>query len=101
MPGRMTVSFAASSVADLEAMLEWYGEQQTPEVGERLVGEIVGKIEALRDYPEMGRVVPEFGRDNLRELIHPPFRIVYRRDVRKVRVIRVWRSERLLKLDKQ
>ena len=94
------VSFAASAVADLEAILEWYVEQQAPEVGERLVGEIVGKVEGLRDHPDMGRMVPEFGRENLRELIHPPFRIVYRRDARKVRIVRVWRSERLLKLDK-
>ena len=100
MPGRMAVSFASSAVADLEAIIEWYEEQQAPEVGQRLVAEIVGKVEGLREYSDMGRVVPEFGRDNLRELIHPPFRIVYRRDVRKVRVVRVWRSERLLKLDK-
>ncbi|MDJ0891444.1 MAG: type II toxin-antitoxin system RelE/ParE family toxin, partial [Gammaproteobacteria bacterium] len=32
----------------------------------------------------------------LRELIRPPFRIVYRRDPKHVRVVRVWRSERPL-----
>jgi hypothetical protein len=46
----------------------------------------------------MGRVVPEFGLEYLRELIHPPFRIVYRRDIKRVRIVRIWRSERLLKL---
>ena len=30
------------------------------------------------------------------ELIHPPFRIVYRRGAAHIQVIRVWRSERLL-----
>ena len=44
----------------------------------------------------MGRIVPEFDQPFLRELIRPPFRIVYRRDPRRVRVVRVWRSERLL-----
>lgn len=46
----------------------------------------------------MGRMVPEFGQPFLRELIQPPFRIVYRRDKGRVRVVRVWRSERLLQL---
>ncbi|HCC55208.1 MAG TPA: addiction module toxin RelE, partial [Desulfobulbaceae bacterium] len=34
----------------------------------------------------------------LLELIRPPFRIVYRVDRDLVRIVRVWRSERLLKL---
>ena len=34
----------------------------------------------------------------LREIIHPPFRIVYRVENRRIRVVRVWRSERLLRL---
>ena len=67
-----------------------------PEVGERLIGEIVASIEALADHPDMGRIVPEFEQAYLRELIRPPFRIVYRRDPKHVRVVRVWRSERLL-----
>lgn len=44
----------------------------------------------------MGRTVPEFDRPLLRELIHPPFRIVYRLEPKRVRIVRVWRSERLL-----
>jgi toxin ParE1/3/4 len=43
-------------------------------------------------------LVPEFNLANLKELIRPPFRIVYRRDQDKVRILRVWRSERLLVL---
>lgn len=78
MSERPMVTFAESAVEDIEQIFEWYKEQQVPDVGKRLVSEIVGKVEALQDYPDMGRVVPGFGRENLRELIHPPFRIVYR-----------------------
>ena len=34
----------------------------------------------------------------IRELLFPPFRIVYRREATRVRIVRVWRSERLLVL---
>jgi plasmid stabilization system protein ParE len=67
-----------------------------PDVGKRLVEAIVSRIEALGDHPGMDRIVPEFDQPFLRELIHPPFRIVYRRDPKNVRIVRVWRSERLL-----
>lgn len=93
-----TISLAESALHDLEAIQAWYDEQ--PAVGRRLVAEIVQRVEALADHPDIGRAVPEFGQRFLRELIHPPFRIVYRHDPLKVRVIRVWRSERLLRLPK-
>ena len=81
------VSFAPSAVINLE---------EAPEVGERLVREIVETVLRLADFPESGRVVPEFGLAQLCEIIHPPFRIVYRLDEARVRVVRVWRSERLM-----
>ena len=98
MTARARISFAASAVADLEAIRSWYAGQQAPEVGERLLHEIVAKVERLADFPESGRVVPEFGLAQLREIVHPPFRIVYRFDRDRVRVVRFWRSERLLEL---
>ena len=95
---RVAVRFAESGVRDLEALQAWYEEQGVSDVGVRLVAEIFKRIEALKDHPDLGRVVPEFGQAAVRELIHPPFRIVYRRDPSAVRVVRVWRSERLLVL---
>jgi plasmid stabilization system protein ParE len=93
---KVAIRFAESALADMESIRAWYAEQDVPEVGERLVGEIVASIEALTDHPDMGRIVPEFDQPFLRELIRPPFRIIYRRDPKHVRVVRVWRSERLL-----
>lgn len=95
---RAVVRFAESAVADLEELKAWYAEQGMADVGERMVVEIVERSEALADHPDMGRVVPEFDQPFLRELIRAPFRIVYRHDSRYVRIVRVWRSERLLTL---
>lgn len=95
---RAVISFAESALRDLEEMQVWYVEQGVPDVGTRLVAEVFQRVEALADHPDMGRIVPEFDQSILRELVYPPFRIVYRRDSKRVRVVRVWRSDRLLKL---
>lgn len=95
---RMAISVAESALRDLEEVQAWYVEQGAPEVGARLVDEIFQRVEALANHPDMGRVVPEFDQSFLRELIHPSFRIVYRRDTLRVRIVRVWRAERLLHL---
>ncbi len=90
------ITFAGSALRDLEEVRDWYASQDAPEVGQRLVGEIVASVEQIGRFPESGRVVPEFDTPQLRELIRPPFRIVYRLDGDNVGVVRVWRSERLM-----
>lgn len=95
---RATVSFAESALQDLEGIQAWYESEQVPEVGRRIVSEIFAQCQALADHPHMGRVVPEFDQRSLREVIHPPFRVVYKREAARVRIVRVWRSERLLQL---
>ena len=98
MPARHAISFADSAVADLEDIRSWYAQIDVPDVGERLLRAVVSRVECLAEFPESGRIVPEFGIAPLREVIHPPFRIVYRVSEGRVRVVRVWRSARLLKL---
>jgi toxin ParE1/3/4 len=93
---RIVIRFAESAVQDLEEIRAWYEGQDAAAVGQKLLATISSRIETLRDHPDLGRVVPEFGQSFLRELILPPFRIVYRRDAQRVRIVRVWRSERLL-----
>jgi toxin ParE1/3/4 len=90
------VSFAESAVQDLEDVRDWYAAQLVPQVGERLVLEVIERVGQLAEFPDSGRVVPEFDTPWVRELLHPPFRIVYRLDLERVRVVRVWRSERLM-----
>ena len=98
MAKRSSLSFAESAIADLEEVIAWFTEQGIPETGRKLVEKVFVQIERLTLYPDSGRVVPEFAMKDLREIIHPPFRIVYRRDKGKAIIVRIWRSERLLKL---
>ena len=94
----MKVTFAGSAVWDLEQMVTYYEDQGSPDVGRRIINEVLERVETLQDHPDMGRVVPEFDTPSLRELIQPPFRIVYRREPELVRIVRVWRGERMLDL---
>ncbi len=98
MAAKATISFALSAVTDLEDLQLYYKSEMVPDVGGRITDDIIAEIERLADYPLSGRIVPEFNVEHLRELIHPPFRIVYRYDRKIVRIVRIWRSERHLKI---
>lgn len=42
-----------------------------------VVEKIITKAENLNEFPEIGRVVPEIGDENLRELIIYSYRLIY------------------------
>ncbi len=94
----MKVCLTDSALNDLRELLLYYEEQLAPDVGEQFVADILDRIETLSDNPDIGRVVPEFAADNIRELIHKPFRVVYLRKSSSIFIVRVWRSERILEL---
>ncbi|KZZ62860.1 addiction module toxin RelE [Oleiphilus sp. HI0125] len=94
----MDISFSKSAIDDLKNIKEYYIEQGVPDIGQNFVSSIVEHIKTLSSHPEIGRVVPEFNDEAIRELIHAPFRVVYMRDETAIKIVRVWRSERLLRL---
>ena len=94
----MKIRLTDSAIDDLRDLKLYYEEQLVPQVGKRLVTEILDRVETLTSNPDIGRIVPEFDVDNIRELIHKPFRVVYLRESKSIYVIRVWRSERILEL---
>jgi addiction module RelE/StbE family toxin len=66
----------------------------------RVVAErLVDAVERLREYPLSGRVVPEIGQSTLREVIEPPYRIVYRVRAQLLEVIAVVHSARQFPVD--
>ncbi|MBV2090507.1 MAG: type II toxin-antitoxin system RelE/ParE family toxin [Candidatus Thiodiazotropha sp. (ex Ctena orbiculata)] len=92
----MKVVVTQSAFDDLESIKEYYSGEGVPQVGQKFQREIVAHIRHLQSHPDLGRIVPELSTPSIRELIHPPFRIVYLREESSVRIIRVWRSEHLL-----
>lgn len=72
---KLGIRFAESALTDLEEMVAWFADQGVPNVGDRLVREIILSAELPADHPEVGCIGPEFQPPLLRELIRPPFRV--------------------------
>ncbi len=85
----MNISFSKSAIEDLESIKGYYSDQGAPHIGAGFVSSIIEHIETLSQYPDMGRVVPEFNDEHVRELIHPPFRIVCLRETKSIKIIKV------------
>jgi len=94
----MKIGVSNSAFNDLETVIDYYAQEGVPDIGRQFAENIIEHIQVLSDHPDMGRVVPEFQSNDIREIIHGPFRVVYLREEKSITVIRVWRSERLLVL---
>lgn len=55
-----------------------YIEQDSPDNAAAMASRVVAAAEDLARFPRMGRVVPEFEREDLREVLVPPYRLIYR-----------------------
>jgi toxin ParE1/3/4 len=89
------IVFTKPAIADLEGLVAFIASDN-PQAAERFGNEIIAKAEKLDEFPLPGRVVPEFKIENIREIIHRPYRIVYRvREERKlIEILRVWHGAR-------
>lgn len=63
--------------ADLAAV-QAFIEADSPAYAKVVVRRLIGAVDPLRDFPQMGRGVEEFPDPAIREIVLPPYRIVYR-----------------------
>lgn len=95
----MKILISDSAYQDFEQIRNYYTDEGASHVGDNFVVSIIKHLESLADNPKIGRKVPEFDVETIRELIHSPFRIIYLIEKKSIHVVLIWRSERLLKIE--
>ena len=63
---------------------------------ERVLDRLIARSEMLEVFPASGRRVPEYEREDIRELIERPYRLIYRVLPDRVDVLAVIHGRRLL-----
>ena len=73
----MKIIWTPRALRELEALHRFIGKDSVSRADEMVV-RILGRTEQLAEFPFSGREVPEYGRRDTREVIEPPYRILYR-----------------------
>jgi toxin ParE1/3/4 len=76
-----------------------YIAQDKPSAAEMWVKAIFSKVEQLEVSPELGRIVPEIGNSQFRELIYCNYRIIYRVEIIRISILTVRHGRQLLPID--
>ena len=80
------VIWADGAVADLDAAAD-YISKDSPAYAASFVLQSLEAARSLGDLPERGRVVPEFKREDIREIFVFSYRLIYRIDELRVSVL--------------
>ena len=76
-----------------------YIAQDKPSAAINWIDTIFSKIESLEVSPEMGRIVPEIGNEQFRELIYGNYRIIYRFYKKQIFVLTIRHGKQILPID--
>lgn len=83
---------------DLQSIAE-YIERDSPRYAASVIDKILTLARNLPQYPYLGRVVPEFGRADVRERFVFSYRVVYRVSEESILVVNVIHGRRLYEID--
>lgn len=70
-----------------------------PAAAERWITTIFSKVEKLKSSPGIGRVVPEIGNDQFRELLYGNYGIIYRVEKKQVSILTIRHGMQILPIE--
>ena len=65
-----------------------------PSAAVRWLERLLERVGSLASFPDRGRAVPELQRPDVRELVVKPYRVIYRRDPKRVVVLTIRHGRR-------
>lgn len=89
------VTWSPEAVEDLESIAE-YIERDSSFYAQSVISKILEASRNIKEFPLIGRVVPELGNENIRERFIYSYRLVYKMEKRKILIIAVIHGKRLL-----
>ncbi len=93
----MTIIWQPLALERVHEIIDFIARDR-PLAAERWAVGLFDLVERLQKSPERGRVVPEVGREQIRELLYRSHRIIYRLDPDSVSILTVRYARRLLDL---
>jgi toxin ParE1/3/4 len=88
------VRWTEQPVSDLQAIREFI-TRDSPRYGRLVAERLFNATERLETFPLSGRIVPELGRDDVREIIVGEYRLVYKISAGAAIMLTIFRSSRL------
>ncbi len=91
----MKIFWTEQAVEKLEVFADYIALDK-PIAALKWVESIQDSVNKLEKFPEIGRVVPEIKRADIRELIEGNYRIIYRLETTRISILTIRHTKQLL-----
>ena len=85
--------WTAPAVSDLEAIYDFIAND-SEYYASSFIEELIQQPEKLLEFPKIGRIVPEYNRMDIRELIFQSYRIIYQITDDRITILTVIHGKR-------
>ena len=76
-----------------------YISLDNPTAAQDWIGTIFGKVKILETSSQIGRIVPEIERKEIREIIYGNYRIIYRIEKSSISILTIRHGKQILPID--
>jgi plasmid stabilization system protein ParE len=84
----MIVYWTETAIKHLTAIYHHIA-QDSPFYAQRVADKIIRRSEQIAIFPQSGRRVPEYDDPNIREIIEPPYHLIYRIKIDQIDILAV------------
>jgi len=91
----LKIIWSQEALDDIESIAT-YIEKDSPMYAKSVVQTLFSKVTLLPDFPLIGRVVPEYQDENIRELFVYSYRVIYKISSQAIHIIAVIHGKRLI-----
>jgi toxin ParE1/3/4 len=70
-----------------------------PSAADKWITTVFSKVKQWESSPEIGKVVPEIGNEQFRELIYGNYRIIYRIEKKQVSILTIRHGKQILPIE--
>lgn len=93
----VTIHWSEQSRDDLKSIYDFI-YKDSPKYANITINKIIELTDRLEQNPNSGRFVPEFNNKKIREIIYGNYRIIYKLEDKRVIILTVYHSARILKI---
>jgi toxin ParE1/3/4 len=87
------IRWTNQALADLEAIGHFIA-RDAPSVAQVFIDHVFEAVKRLEVFPRSGRVVPEIGQEDIREILYGSYRVVYVVGEAEVNILTVFHASR-------
>lgn len=91
----MKVVWTATAINHLQAIHDYIAQNSTL-YATQVIDRLTQRSQQIAEFPNSGRIVPEFRDESIREVIERPYRIIYRITATQIDVLAVVHGSQVL-----